>query len=180
MKRIYKILERISSALFVMQKVILLVMVVAIVSIVVTDVFLRILISGGLAWAQETCIALFMSLIFLGGNIAIKSDGEIKVEVLRIKNETVQLLLLTAVDVICLFVIFRMFASAVSSVDNAIANPQYLATVPLGYSVLYLVMPIGFALMFLDKMVALLRRFYNAELFRKLREEAQKMENSDQ
>ena len=179
MKTVYKFLERLSSALYTIQKAVLLVMVVAIVGITVSDVCLRILISGGLAWAQETCIALFMALIFLGANLAIKSDGEIKVELFSIKNKKVRKVLLTAVDIVCLAVIVFMFLSAVASVNNAAANPQYLATVPVDYSILYLVMPIGFALMFLDKLITLLRRFYDTDLLEKLQQEAQELQNGD-
>lgn len=179
MKRVYKCLEGLSSILFTAQKAVLLVMVVAIVGITICDVFLRVIVSGGLSWAQEVSITLFMFLIFLGANIAMKTNSEIKIELFHLNNSLAQSILLTVVDIISLAAIAYMFVSSVASVRKVMVNPQYLATVHVSYTFLYAVMPIGFFLMFLDKVVAMLRRFYDADLSQKMRSEADEMESSD-
>lgn len=179
MKKAYKALEKISSILFIGQKVILILMVTGIVGVTIADIFLRIIISRGIAWAQELCIALFMSLVFLGANIAIKTDGEIKIDLLHFKNDRIQAAVLTTVDIVCLATIAYLVYSSVASVQNALVHPQQLATLPLGYAMLYMVMPVGFVLMFIDKIVAVLRRIYDKDLSLRLHEEAVEMENSD-
>lgn len=179
MRRIYKMLEKVSSILFKCQKIILLIMVAAIVGVTIADVFLRMVTSKGISWTQELCIALFMSLIFLGANIAMKTDSEIKIDLLHFKNEKAQRLLLAIVDIICLAIIAFLIYSSIASIQNVMARPQKLATLPLSYATLYMVMPVGFILMFLDKAVTLLRRFYDQESLLLLREEAAEMENGD-
>lgn len=180
MKKAYKALEKISSILFTGQKIVLILMVIGIVGVTIADIFLRIVISRGIAWAQELCIALFMSLIFLGANIAIKTDGEIKIDLLHFKNNHIQTAVLTVADVVCLAIIAYLVYSSVASVQNVLVHPQKLATLPLDYAILYMVMPVGFVLMFIDKTVAVLRRIYDKDLSLRLHEEAVKMENSDE
>lgn len=179
MRNVYKALEKVSSILFKCQKIVLLLMVVGIVGVTIADVFLRMVTSKGLSWTQELCIALFMSLIFLGANIAMKTDSEIKIDLLHFKNEKAQRLLMTVVDIICLTIIALLTYSAIASIQNVIARPQKLATLPLSYVTLYMVMPVGFVLMFIDKVVTLLRRLYDRESLLVLHEEAAELENGD-
>ena len=179
MNKVYKALEKTASVLFYGQKAVLLVLAVGSVAITITDVLLRFTIKSGLAWAQEACIAIFMTLIFLGANIAMKTGSEIKIDLLHFKNESAQRALLTVIDLVSLCAIVYLFCSSVASVRNASARPQLLATIPFSYATLYLVMPIGFALMFLDKLVAMLRRFFDRDLEKRMKETAEEMENSD-
>ena len=179
MKRIYKILEKATSMLFVGQKFILLLLSVEIVGITVVDIFLRLTIKTGFAWAQEACIAIFMTLIFLGANISIKTNGEIKIDLLRFKNETAQLVLQSFINLVSLCAIAYLFRSSAASVRNAFEKPQLLATIPFSYATLYLAMPIGFSLMFLDKLTASLRYIFDRDLSDQLKRESDELENSD-
>lgn len=179
MKRIYKFLEKLSGIFYLGQKVILVIMAVALVAINVTGVVLRFVFRSGISWSQEASIALFMSLIFLGANISIKSDSEIRIDLIRLKNENMRRIWATITDIVCLAIMGYLLVSSIASVKNAMENRRTLELVKISYAVLYTVMPIGVTLMFLDKVVAILRRFYDKDLALQLRKDAEEMENKD-
>jgi len=86
MKKVYEGLIKVSDAIFLVEKWLLLVAVVVAVCVNFINVCLRYLLNSGLSYCEMLSIVLFMFMVVLGGNIAVKTDGEIKIEIIRFKK----------------------------------------------------------------------------------------------
>ena len=64
----------------------LLLAVVVVVAVNFINVILRYIINSGLAYCETLSICLFMFMVVIGANIAVKTDGEIKIEIIRFKS----------------------------------------------------------------------------------------------
>lgn len=179
MKQLYKLLDSISDTLFLGQKVILAILATVIVVVNVSGVFARYIFHSGISWSQEVSIAIFMTMIFLGANIAMKTDSEIRIDLVKINSPKGQLIFSTVIDIICLALLGFLFVSSVASVINAIHKPQMLSTVKISYTVIYSVMPVGFFLMFFDKMTTMLRRIYDKDKVMEMKNEQDELSNTD-
>jgi len=155
----YKKLERV---LFSAQKVLLLIMVVVIVGINVAQVAGRYLFHFSLPWSEQLSIVLFIGLILLGGNLAVKTDSEIKID-LRFKDPAKQRVLDVVRDVFSLVAMIIFFISSIMMVRHALTYMQIISSLKLNYAYVFMVMPVGFGLMILDKAGVLLSRFVPPE-----------------
>ena len=86
MKKLYDLLIKLSDSIFFLEKWLLLLAVVVVVAVNFINVILRYIINSGLAYCETLSICLFMFMVVIGANIAVKTDGEIKIEIIRFKS----------------------------------------------------------------------------------------------
>ena len=86
MTKIAKTLESISNKIFIVEKWVLIIAVVVVTAVNFINVIMRYVMKSSLAYCENLSLALFMLLILIGGNIAVKSDSEIRIDVCRFKD----------------------------------------------------------------------------------------------
>ena len=100
MVKVLSILNKLDNAIFVVQKILILIGVIAMVVINGAQVFCRYVIHSSLAWSEQTSVLLFFILIMLGANLAVKTDTETKIDILRFKNDKANATLHLITDVL--------------------------------------------------------------------------------
>lgn len=83
MKNVIKIMEKIDTAIYQIQKIIFFIVVAAIIVIDMAQILGRYIFSYSIPWSDQVSLLIFCIIIMLGGNIAIKENCEIKVELRR-------------------------------------------------------------------------------------------------
>ena len=86
MTKIAKTLENISSKIYIVEKWVLMIAVILVTAVNFINVVMRYVMKSSLAYCENLSLALFMLLILIGGNIAVKSDSEIRIDVCRFKD----------------------------------------------------------------------------------------------
>ena len=86
MDKIAKTLKNISNKVYIVEKWVLMIAVIAVTAVNFVNVIMRYIFKSGLAYCENLSLALFMLLILIGGNIAVKSDSEIRIDVCRFKD----------------------------------------------------------------------------------------------
>lgn len=158
MRKLVSALTKVDGALFAVQKVLILAGVAAMVAINGAQVFCRYVLHGSLAWSEQVSVLLFFILIMLGANLAVKSDTETKIDILSFRREKINVALHAVTDLICIVVLVVFLASSGALLGQASRFPQYLSSIRLNYFYIYLWLPVGFALVLLDKILNLLKR----------------------
>lgn len=158
MKSLAKILEKINSITLLIEKWLLIAMVVFMVSINFIQVLSRYIFHYSIPWSEQTSVLLFMFMILIGGNLAIKEDSEIKIEIIKFKNKRSNTRFRLISDVISLLTLGLLFVSAIFLTIQGRTVPQSLSAIPLSYWQLYMVMVIGFGLMFIEKLTNVVKK----------------------
>lgn len=158
MKSLAKILEKINSITLLIEKWLLIAMVVFMVSINFIQVLSRYIFRYSIPWSEQTSVVLFMFMILIGGNLAIKEDSEIKIEIIKFKNKRSNTRFRLISDVISLLTLGLLFVSAIFLTIQGRTVPQSLSAIPLSYWQLYMVMVIGFGLMFIEKLTNVVKK----------------------
>ena len=86
MKGLLKVLEKVDHWIEIGQKILIALGVLAMVVINGAQVFCRFVLHSSIPWSEQISVMLFFILIMLGGNLAIRSDTETKIEVIRLKH----------------------------------------------------------------------------------------------
>lgn len=158
MKSLAKILEKINSITLLIEKWLLIAMVVFMVSINFIQVLSRYIFHYSIPWSEQTSVVLFMFMILIGGNLAIKEDSEIRIEIIKFKNQRSNTRFRLISDVISLLTLGLLFVSAIFLTIQGRTVPQSLSAIPLSYWQLYMVMVIGFGLMFIEKLTNVVKK----------------------
>lgn len=158
MDQLIQKLQAVSGGLYKVQKILLIVSSVLMVGVNCVQVVCRYLYKTSIPWCEQGSVALFMLMILLGGNIAMKTDNEIKIEVIHFKNANSDRLFKLFADMITIFTLVCLMIGSIFLVKQAIKFPQSLATLPLKYYHLYFMLILGFGMMLLDKTICFLCR----------------------
>ena len=157
MKKLYEVLIKISDTIFFFEKWLLLAAVVVAVAVNFLNVCLRYLMNAGLAYCEMLSIVLFMFMVVIGGNIAVKTDGEIKIDVFRFKNKKTDAAFRMIADCIVIAAIIFALIGLGATVENVSKHPQRVTPLPIYTYHIYIVMAIGFAMILLDRVIIFLR-----------------------
>lgn len=158
MKSLLKCLEKINGFTFLVEKWLLITAVVCMVVINFVQVLCRYIFHYSIPWSEQTSVVLFMFMVLIGGNLAMKDDGEIKIEIIKFKNPIKDAGFRLIADIIALITIGILFVSAVLIMNQGRMHPQVLSAIPLKYYHLYLIMVAGFGLMFIEKMTNIVKK----------------------
>ena len=157
--RMLKLLIRLKKAdnfLYAIQKILILVGVIAMVIINGAQVFCRYVLHSSLTWSEQVSVLLFFILIMLGANLAVKTDSETKVDILRFKNKRANSILHLLTDVLSIVALAVFIVSGFALLKHARKFPQFLSSIRLNYFYIYLWLPIGFGLVLFDKVINVL------------------------
>ena len=150
MVKVLSILNKLDNAIFVVQKILILIGVIAMVVINGAQVFCRYVIHSSLAWSEQTSVLLFFILIMLGANLAVKTDTETK-------NDKANATLHLITDVLSVVAVVVFLVSTQALLTQAKNFPQYLSSLKLDYYYIYLWLAVGFALVLIDKIINILK-----------------------
>lgn len=159
MKKIYEILIKISDGIFVIEKWILLLAVVTAVGVNFLNVILRYVLNQGISYCEMLSIVLFMFMVLIGGNIAVKADGEIRIDIFRSDNIVKAAIYHLFSDVISIFALIFGILGLISTFQAVTLNLQKLTPLPIYTYHVYFVMTIGFVLMLLDHIIVMIGHF---------------------
>lgn len=151
-------LEKFDNVVSKLQNLLLLIGVMVMIIINGAQVFCRYVIHSSLSWSEQISVMLYFILIMFGANLAVRSDNETKIDILKFKDERKNIILHIITDLICIVVLCVFVASSIALLQQASVFPQYLSSVHLNYFFIYLWLPIGFILVLYQKILSLLKR----------------------
>lgn len=157
MRKAAKVLENISSKIYIVEKWVLMIAVVAVTAVNFINVITRYVMKSSLAYCENLSLALFMLLILIGGNIAVKSDSEIRIDVCRFKDVRKRNAFKLISDICSIVALICLLAGSVALVGHTMQHNQQVATLPLTYLQLYSLLVIGSVLMLFDHIVILFK-----------------------
>ena len=156
MKGLLKVLEKVDHWIEIGQKILIALGVLAMVVINGAQVFCRFVLHSSIPWSEQISVMLFFILIMLGGNLAIRSDTETKIEVIRLKGKKGAWQRLVT-DLICIVTLCIFLRSSFALMEQTMKFPQYLSSIQLNYVYIYVWLIIGFSLMIFDKVINVLK-----------------------
>lgn len=157
MKKFYELLIKLSDGIFLLEKWLLLLSVVVVVAVNFINVCLRYIIGGGLSYCEMLSICLFMFMVIIGANVAVKTDNEIKIEIFHFKSEKADAAFRLFADAISIAAIVFCIVGLVGTVESVLQNLQRVTPLPIYTYHIYIVMTIGFGMVLLDHVIILFK-----------------------
>jgi len=157
MKKLYDILVKISDFIFLFEKWILLAAVIVAVAVNFVNVILRYLAGGGLSYCETLSVCLFMLMVVIGCNIAVKTDSEIKIDLIRSDNVRTSAVIGLVRDLICIAAIIFCMVGLKETLVAVTKNLQKVTPLPIYTYHIYIVMTIGFVMTLLDHVIIALK-----------------------
>lgn len=157
MKKVYELLIKLSNAIFFVEKWLLLIAVTAAVCVNFVNVCLRYLSHGGLAYCETLSVCLFMFMVVIGGNIAVKTNSEIKIEIFRFKDLRKSAAFQLIADVVSIAALVFALVGLFATVGNVMVNLQKVTPLPIYTYHIYIIMTIGFFMILLDHVIIFLQ-----------------------
>lgn len=158
MDHFLKQLNRITDSIFSFQKWFLLLLVSLMTIINVAQVIGRYVFHFSIPWSEQVSVILFIYIIMIGANIAVKTDTEIKIAILNFKDRKKQAILGIIIDIFSIGAVIFFMISAIGLVMHSLHFKQVVSSIQLNYVFVFLILPIGFLLIVMDKFVNLLRK----------------------
>ena len=100
MKKAYEVMVKISDAIFMVEKYLLLAAVIVAVAVNFLNVVMRYIFNAGWSYCEMLSIVLFMFMVVIGANISVKTNDEIKIDVFKFKSEKSEALFRLIADVV--------------------------------------------------------------------------------
>ena len=151
-------IEAVDNIIYKVQKIAILIAATAMVVVNAAQVLFRYVIHSSLPWSEQVSLVLFLVLIMLGGNLAVKKNAEIKIEVFRPKNKKAAVILALASDLFSVIAIVVFLISSFMLIKQASQFTQLLSSIKLDYKYIYMCLPIGFVLIIIDKILWIFKR----------------------
>lgn len=158
MQKLNQTLEKISNVIFAVQKWALIIAVVVVTAVNFINVVMRYIFKSSISCCENLSLALFMFMILIGGNIAVKSDSEIKIEVIRFKDKRKGNLFKLISDVCSIVALLCLLIGSCNLVAHTAQFNQAVASLPITYLQLYSLLIIGSVLMLFDHIIVFLKR----------------------
>lgn len=162
MIRLYTYLVKLSDSLFYVEKLLLILAVIAVVAVNFLNVCLRYMASYSLNYCETLSVVLFMFMVLLGANLAVKSDTEIKIEIIRFKNPLYQARYAVITDLVVLIAVICCLYGLWGTVAAVMKHRQRLTPLPLYTYHVYIVMLAGFVLILIDRLILFLKHLLTA------------------
>ena len=157
MGKIARVLESISEKVFIFEKWILILAVITVTAVNFVNVIMRYVTHTSLVYCENLSLVLFMLMVLIGGNIAVKTDSEIRIDVFRFGNPRKQNMF-TLISAICsIIALICLVTGSCTLVSHTAVHNQAVASLPLTYLQLYSMLVIGSVLMLFDHVVILFK-----------------------
>lgn len=157
MKTAYNALVKVSDAIFMIEKYLLLVAVIVAVAVNFLNVVLRYLFSAGLSYCEMLSIVLFMFMVVIGANIAVKTNDEIKIDVFRFKSPKAEASFRLIADIIVIIAVGCCIKGLADTIQSVMVYPQKVTPLPIYTYHIYITMLVGFILVMLDRIIVTLK-----------------------
>ncbi|MFC2280254.1 MAG: TRAP transporter small permease [Treponema socranskii subsp. buccale] len=157
MGKIIRILSKISDTLYKVQFILLEVTVAVLVIINALQVAGRYFFRYSLPWSEQLSLVLFLVLIMLGGSLAMRTDTEIKITLVHLKNERVNVIMAAIMDFVSLITIVLLLISSMLLTRQALQLKQVISSMNLNYAYVYSIVVLGFLMMGFEKLINLLK-----------------------
>lgn len=157
MGKIAKVLENISNKIYIVEKWVLILAVIAVTAVNFVNVIMRYVLNTSLMFCENLSLLLFMLMILIGGNIAVKSDAEIRIDAFRFKDVKKRNMFKLISDVCSIVALVCLLVGSCNLVSHTAAHNQAVATLPLTYLQLYSMLVIGSILMLFDHIIILFK-----------------------
>lgn len=158
MQKINQMLDKVSNVVFAVQKWILLLAALAVTGVNFANVIMRYGFKSSISCCENLSLALFMLMVLVGGNIAVKSDSEIKIEVFRFKDKKKENRFKLISDVCSIAALVCLFIGSCKLVAHTAQFNQGIPTLPITYLHLYYLLVIGSVLILLDHIIVFMKR----------------------
>ena len=152
-------LESFENFLVKIQKAFLVVVCVAMIIINIGQIAGRYLFFYSLPWSEQVSVVLFLLIVFMSQSLATRTDGEIRIDFLHNHPDFRRKLFIVS-DIICLITLIILFASSIYLINHALRFRQVISSVQWQYAYVYCMIPVGFFLIFLSRLVVMLKRCY--------------------
>ena len=157
MGKIIRILSKISDTLYKIQFILLEVTVAVLVIINALQVAGRYFFRYSLPWSEQLSLVLFLVLIMLGGSLAMRTDTEIKITLVHLKNDRVNVIMAAVMDFVSLITIVLLLISSMLLTRQALQLKQVISSMNLNYAYVYSIVVLGFLMMGFEKLINLLK-----------------------
>jgi len=157
MKKLTLTLQKVSDGLFIVEKWLLLAAVTVMIGVNFVNVCMRYVARNSLSICESLSIVLFMFMILVGGNIAVKSDHEIKIEIFKFRSPRKNAAFRLAGDLVSVTAIVLVLAGAVAMFQSTLAIPELITPLPIFTYHEFLIMIVGLSLILLDHVILLCR-----------------------
>ena len=157
MKGLLAVLKKIDDHIYSVQKIFILVAVAIMVITNGAQVFCRYVLHSSLPWSEQLSLLMYLVLVMLGANLAVKTDSETKIDVLSPKDPKKNAMLRLVCDVFSLVAIVAFIRSAVALVRYTAQFPNSYSSLKISYNYCYVWLIIGFSLIFIDKIINLIK-----------------------
>lgn len=154
---LYYSLVRLSDAIFLIEKWLLLAAVMAVTAVNFLNVLLRYTMNSGLAYCEMLSIVLFMFMVVIGGNIAVKTDSEIRIDIMNFRNECRNAAFRLLADAVSIAALALAIVGLFATVKTVILHKQRVTPLPIYTYHIYICMLAGFFMILLDRVILLLR-----------------------
>jgi len=155
--KIIRILSKISDTLYKIQFILLEVTVAVLVIINALQVAGRYFFRYSLPGSEQLSLVLFLVLIMLGGSLAMRTDTEIKITLVHLKNERVNVIMAAVMDFVSLITIVLLLISSMLLTRQALQLKQVISSMNLNYAYVYSIVVLGFLMMGFEKLINLLK-----------------------
>lgn len=158
MEKLISTLDKINAITFKIQKIVFIIVVAFVVVIDTAQVFGRYVFKFSIPWSDQVSLLIFCIIIMLGGNIAIKDNAEVKVTLIRFKDEKKQLIFDLVGDIVSIFTISFFVVSTWLLILQASTFKKVISSIQLDYKYVYVIVLAGFVIMLFEKVIQLLKR----------------------
>lgn len=157
MKNLLKGLKKFDDVVYSGQKVLILIAVVIMLAVNGAQVFCRYVVHSSLPWSEQLSLLMYLVLVMLGANLAVKSDSETKIDVIMPKDPKHAAILRFVCDVLSLIAIVAFIRSSIALVNHTAQFPNIYSSLKISYNFCYVWLIVGFVLIFIDKVINLIK-----------------------
>ena len=152
MKKAYELLVKISDAIFMVEKYLLLAAVIVAIAVNFLNVLMRYIFNAGLSYCEMLSIVLFMFMVVIGANISVKTT-----DVFKFKSEKSEAIFRLIADVVVIIALVCSIVGLIATVKSVMVYPQKVTPLPLYTYHIYITMAVGFGLVLLDRIIITLK-----------------------
>ena len=157
MRALYNSLITLSNAVFKIEKWLLLLAVVVVTAVNFLNVVLRYAMNSGLAYCEMLSIVLFMFMVIIGGNIAVKNDTEIRIDIVNFKSARKNAAFRLFSDIISIAALVLAIIGLFATIQAVMKHQQRVTPLPIYTYHIYICMLVGFCMILLDHVIVFLR-----------------------
>ncbi len=162
MKRVLDVLDRFNDRVYRLQKVLLILLSSLMTIVALAQIAGRFIFHYSLTWSEELSTILFIVITLWGCNIAIKTDNEIAVEIIKFHRPRPAMVHAIIKDILSLICIALLLCSLIAAIQESTVRVRVVASMRwFKYTYIYALMLVGMIFVAFDKIVRLLHHIYS-------------------